>query len=257
MLNVSQALGESYDIAVFNLAEQYSTALKTKAKKRIFWVLAPEAMYKKPDIPIQALQHDFFFVANSRFTSDYIKRHRSVDYEIPITPGGINPEHFRFDPKSPKTHHVLYYGSKRPWKGTSVIEAALSCTGLKILKMEGRNTPQKDLWRLYNRCNIYVAACQVEGFSMPELEAMYCGCNVICTNSGGNVDFVNSKNAVIVDRTPTAINKAVHMLLNNRSLARRLRVEGRRTAAHKKYNWDNITRKFEIIMKKLLVGQPI
>ena len=254
---ISKIQGAKFDVVVFNLAEQYKVALGVKAKHRVFWVLAPEAMYKDPGIPIQALQQNFFFIANSKFTSNYIRQHRKLDYGIPITPGGVNPEHFRYDPDCPKTHHILYYGSKRPWKGTRIIETALSTTGLKILRMEGRNTPQKDLWKLYNGANCFVSACQCEGFSMPELEAMYCGCPVICTNSGGNMDYVNYSNAILVDRNVTAINKAVHRLLANKTLARNLRVEGRKTAMNKKYNWDNITKKFELILKKLLAGQRV
>ncbi len=45
-----------YDIALFNLAEQYVWMKHAKAKLKVFWVLAAEAAYKNPAAPIAALK---------------------------------------------------------------------------------------------------------------------------------------------------------------------------------------------------------
>lgn len=63
-----ESIGEfRFDACVFNLAAQYPLALKAKATKRIFWVLAPEAEYKKPKVPVAALRQEFQFLANSTY----------------------------------------------------------------------------------------------------------------------------------------------------------------------------------------------
>jgi glycosyltransferase involved in cell wall biosynthesis len=51
----------------------------------------------------------------------------------------------------------------------------------------------------YNRCHIFVFASRSEGFGLPPLEAMACGCAVVTTDCGGVRDYVQpGTNAVMV-----------------------------------------------------------
>jgi glycosyltransferase involved in cell wall biosynthesis len=254
---ISRLKSDKYDVVLFNLAEQYLLAKEANAKKKIFWVLAPEAMYKDATVPVRALQCDFFFMANSQFTVDYIKKYKTkpIRYEIPIIPGGINPDHFKHIPTIAKQYHVLYYGSARPWKGSRIIEGAIGVKRgkLKSLKMEGLNTPQTQLYHLYNSANIYVSAGQVEGFNFPILEAMACGCPVVCTDDGGNRDFVRpNENALVVQRDAIHISDGIHALLNDKELQTKFRNEGLKTAAEARFNWEDVTDKFEKVVNELL-----
>jgi glycosyltransferase involved in cell wall biosynthesis len=232
----------SADVCLFNLAEQFSSALGSNSKLKIFWVLAAEALYKPPEIPIKALTMDLHFMANSEFVSKYIKQYRrkQLPYVVPIISGGINPEHFKFVPEHPKDYHVLYYGSARPWKGTKIIQQAV--TGRwKVLKMEGLNTPQDQMYTLYNRSNVFVSAALCEGFNFPVLEAMACGCPVVCTDDGGNRDFVrNNENAIVVKRDAVNIRTGLTRLLNDKQLYLKLRTNGLHTAAESRFQWENI-----------------
>jgi hypothetical protein len=250
---------EPLDVVIFNLAEQYKHALVSKAKKKAFWVLAPEALYKIPDIPLKALQQPFYFIANSEFTVDYIKQRRpDLKQEIPIIPGGINPQHFRYLPEIQKIYDVMYYGSARPWKGATIVENAIRSTGgnLKVMKMEGLNTPQTRMYLLYNQASCYVSAGQIEGFGFPILEAMACGCPVICTDDGGSRDFVkDGHNALVVLRSSTGISNGIKRMLGNTELRRKLRNNGLATVAGDKYNWDVVTHKFEDVLAKLVNEQ--
>ena len=246
---------DSLDIVIFNLAEQYKEANRAVAKKKVFWVLAPEALYKTPDVPIKALKQDFYLVANSSFTVQYIKTHgpKKLGYKVPVIPGGINPAHFRYDKCQPTHFHAMYYGSKRPWKGAGIIETALRQLPIKTLKMEGLNTPQDKLYTLYNSANCYISAGQVEGFNFPILEAMACGCPVICTDDGGSRDFVkDGVNALVVRRASQDIKNAVSKLLADKALQARLRSAGLKTARNPKYDWDVVTKLFETTLKELL-----
>jgi hypothetical protein len=242
-----------FDTVIFNLAEQYKWALRANATSKVFWVLAAEAMYKEPTLPVRALMQDFFFIANSKFTAGYVTDHRQVPYPIPIIPGGINPKHFRNDPEIHKYHHILYYGSARPWKGTQIIENMLKTVKLRALKMEGLNTPQEGMYRLYNQCDMFISAAQCEGFNFPILEAMSCGCPVICTDDGGSRDFVvPGVNAIVVNRNSNDIRKAVITLHKNKSLRRQLRVAGLQTASDPRYKWENVTIQLENALQNFL-----
>lgn len=246
---ISELKNHKFDFSIFNLAEQYQTALSSNARLKIFFVLAPEAMYKRPDIPIAALRQNFMFMCNSTFTSNYIRKYIKVNYDIPIIPGGINPEHFKYDHSIPKEYHILYSGSKRPWKGTNYIETAFNGSKLKLLKMEGLNTPQQDMYKLYNKSTLFVSACLHEGFSFPELEAMACGCPVLCTDSGGNRDFIKSgKNAVVCSRDVTDLARKAAIILSDKNYRRALVIEGLKTANDPKYNWENIVTNFENVL---------
>jgi len=244
----------TYDVAVFNLAEQYEWMLKVKAKLRVFWVLAPEAMYKHPIVPQAALCKDFFLIANSKFTVDYIRNIVHYQKDIPIIPGGINPEHFKYVPGIAKEYNVLYYGSARPWKGASLIEnSLLGIKGVSVKKMEGLNTPQPQMYELYNKADIYVSANQCEGFSFGQLEAMACGCAVLTTDDGGSRDYIKrGENAMVVDRQVNRIREGIEMLLHTPELRKSLVKAGLKTASEERFDWDKNTLKLESILKNEL-----
>jgi glycosyltransferase involved in cell wall biosynthesis len=51
----------------------------------------------------------------------------------------------------------------------------------------------------YNRCDLFVFASRSEGFGLPPLEAMACGCAVVTTDCGGVRDYVEpGRNAWMV-----------------------------------------------------------
>lgn len=242
---LSKILDYHFDVAVFNLAEQFPICKATLAQKKIFWVLAPEAMYKRPDTPVQALNQGFYLMANSNFTKNYISKYIRTHYDVPIIPGGINPEHFKYDKNIRKVFHVLYYGSKRPWKGGNIIKQAFNHHPLKVQKMEGLGTKQEDMYKLYNSSIVYTSACQAEGFSMPPLEAMACGTVVVCTNEGGNLDYIkNGYNCILVNRDPISIFKGTMKVLQDHNLRETLRQNGLATAKQSKFDWDKITKLF-------------
>lgn len=242
-----------FDIVLFNLAENYTWALQAKAKKRVFWVLAPEAAYKDQKIPVEALQQNFYFLANSAATVAYIRRYRKITYNIPIIPGGINTAHFHYDPSIPKKYSILYYGSKRPWKGTSLIEAAIANMHLSVLKMEGLGTPQEDMYKLYNSSEMTVVANFKEGFSFVELESMACGTPVVCTDCGGNNEYVrNGVNALVVHRSIEGLRYGISKMLGDKALRKALRNEGLKTALDPRYTWDNVTKLLESNLRSLL-----
>lgn len=84
----------------------------------------------------------------------------------------------------------------------------------------------------YNRCDIFVLPSLVEGFPLPPLEAMACGCVVVATACGGVADYAqDGVNCLIVPPgDPHALAKAVWMLSQDLPLRARLIGEGIGTA---------------------------
>jgi glycosyltransferase involved in cell wall biosynthesis len=245
-----------YDVAIFNLAEQYVYMKHVRAKLKVFWVLAAEAIYKNPVAPLAALKYNFCLMANSKFTVEYIRKHIVYPKEIPIFPGGINPQHFHYDPTTPKKYTVLYYGSARPWKGASFVESAMRkfpVGKVPYLRMEGLNTPQEKMYTLYNSAHIYASANLVEGFSFGQLEAMACGCAVVTTDDGGSRDYIKSGyNAIVTMRDPNSIYEAVLYLMGNDKVRKKMIAAGLQTAAESRFKWGNQTSALENFLKSQL-----
>ena len=80
----------------------------------------------------------------------------------------------------------------------------------KILedKLKGRNNPPEieiltsfvpDIGSLYTACDVVLCTSAVEGFGLPNLEALACGCPGIAPRYGGQLDFLNDDNAMLID----------------------------------------------------------
>lgn len=109
----------------------------------------------------------------------------------------------------------------------------------------------EEIVKLYNLATIFVQTSEHEGFCLPVLEAMACGCPVITTNAEGNMDFcVDKKNCLIVNKTdPGKLSEKILLLLKNQSLQEKLRKEGLKTSRN--YNWDIKIKELETYYKKI------
>src|SRR6266436_4701088 len=73
--------------------------------------------------------------------------------------------------------------------------------------------PTADLPKLYRGAHVFLMGSKYEGFGLPLLEAMSCGCAVVCSN-GGSLAEVAGAGAVLVDPDNAAImGQAVARLL--------------------------------------------
>jgi len=75
-------------------------------------------------------------------------------------------------------------------------------------KMKGRANPPEieivtsfvdDIGSLYTACDAVVSMSSCEGFALPLLEALACGNVVIAPRHGGQLDFLNDKNSILVN----------------------------------------------------------
>lgn len=133
----------------------------------------------------------------------------------------------------PRVVSMLY--SPHTWKGAAEgitalglakaafpdLEAILFGTGARPNSLPGwisyvQDPPRRQLREsIYNASSIYLCPSWSEGWGLPALEAMACGCAVVTADNGGTRDFVlNGENgAVVPPRSGQALGEALIALL--------------------------------------------
>lgn len=167
--------------------------------------------------------------------------------------GGIRPQQFRPDSAKRRTSpvRVLVNGRRsRPRKGTDLVLRALRGLWDRGLEFEtvlfdaldpatNRQDPrdgallpphtrfvlsptQAELVELYQSSHIFVAAEKRAGWCNTALEALACGCALVCTRSG-TTDFArDAENALVTFRHPWFLRRAIRKLLEDAPLRDRL-----------------------------------
>jgi glycosyltransferase involved in cell wall biosynthesis len=180
-----------------------------------------------------------------------------VGVEADLIPVGFDPLVFRTEPgvqREPRT--VLALGrsffqknfamTERAWNRFDDDRPKLLLFGtepdlVEHPAVEYVERPTDDEVRtLYNRATCFVQTSRHEGFSLPILEAMACGCPVIATDSHGNRDFCeDGVNCIMVPQDDdAALAEAIRRLLGDVALQDRLREAGLRTAAE--FAWPGV-----------------
>lgn len=106
--------------------------------------------------------------------------------------------------------------------------------GMEIVKPECDN----DIAHIYQKSDIFISTSWYEGFGLPPLEAMACGCAVITSKSGGVNEFAKENvNCLMFEpKNETELTEKLVILLNDENLRKTIAEEGAKTA--KNFNWN-------------------
>jgi len=109
--------------------------------------------------------------------------------------------------------------------------------------------PNEDLAPLYSGARCFVYPSLYEGFGLPILEAMACGCPVITSNISSMPEVAGEAAILINPRKSTEIIKAIDKIINSKKLAEKLSKKGIKQA--KKFSWGKTAREVLDIMYRV------
>jgi glycosyltransferase involved in cell wall biosynthesis len=144
--------------------------------------------------------------------------------------------------------YELLVAGKKGWMFREIFEtqAKLGLDGkVKFLDY----VPERDLVYLYNLATLFVYPSLYEGFGIPPLEAMKCGCPVVTSNISSLPEVVGDAAIKIDPNDNEALADAMISILRNDALRKDLIKKGFKQS--KKYSWKLSARKFLDIIKSL------
>lgn len=235
--------------------------------------LSPRARFTLTALVPLSVRRAARVIAVSRFTrDDLVRRYGIADEKIAVIHEAAGPAFRRLDdapscrlPDGVTEPFVLAVGNLEPRKNLAhLIEAfaevarqpGVTATLVLVGKAKGESASlaklveenglrervvfagfveEEQLVLLYNRAALFVYPSLYEGFGLPPLEAMACGCPVIASNVTAMPEVLGDA-ALLVDPTSDrAIAEAMRRVLRGDELARELRVKGLRQVA--RYSW--------------------
>ncbi len=110
-----------------------------------------------------------------------------------------------------------------------------------------------ELRHIYNSCDIFLFPSQSEGFGLPPMEAMACGCAVVTTNVGAVPDYaIPGKTALVsAPGDPEALAQNVIQLIENKEKRKQIAENGYNYV--KQFTWDKSTDELEKIFKRYII----
>lgn len=129
---------------------------------------------------------------------------------------------------------------------------------LKELKLEkeviftGFISPN-DLPRMYNAADLFVFPSFYEGFGLPPLEAMACGCPVITSNTSSLPEVVGDAGIMVDPYDIDGLAKAMHEVLSNNKFRNNMIKKGLERA--KMFSWERCARETLCVYEKVYNGR--
>ena len=140
--------------------------------------------------------------------------------------------------KSGFTHTLVIVG-KKGWKYRKIFDLMdkLKLSG-KVIFLE--NLSVQRLCELYNMADLFVYPSYYEGFGLPPLEAMTCGCPVITSNISSLPEVVGQAGITVNPENIEGLANQVKNVLSNEDLRSEMRAKGISRA--RIFSWDTCVR---------------
>lgn len=166
---------------------------------------------------------------------------------------------------------VLYVGNLRPHKNVeSLVEAMKSIDNIRLVINGKANESLKqiidkytlkeriqfigyideeDLPVIYNLATVFVFPSLYEGFGLPPLEAMACGCPVVTSNVSSLPEVVGSLAITVDPKDKEKIANSIQLLLSNKVMRENMSIEASQYS--KRFTWGKTVQETINVYKKI------
>jgi len=100
--------------------------------------------------------------------------------------------------------------------------------------------PTEDLPAMYHAASLLVYPSLFEGFGIPLVEAMSCGCPIVCSNTTSLPELVGDAAVLVNPYDVEGLANAIWRVLNDRDLRADLVAKGLARARH--FSWEKAAR---------------
>ena len=168
--------------------------------------------------------------------------------------------------------YILHIGHSKPCKNVELILKTLNklsrCKLIKVgifdkkhkkliktLKLKNKiihfqNISQEKLVEIYNIADALVFPSFLEGFGFPVVEAMACGCPVICSNTSSLPEVGRNAPYYINPYSEKEMRKGIKKVLKNARLRKKMIQKGLKQS--KKFNWEKTAKQVAEIYNKII-----
>lgn len=235
---------DRHEILVYNYPPQFKVFQTVPARLKVYYILHAHHLYYNKELIFRTYrQPGVLKIANSRWVASKVRYY--LGESLPVVYGGINREIFHPVPGRKKEVDVMFYGSKRPWKGTETILEACKIGKFNFDYYEGKNLKQGQMADFISKGRVFVSGSWFEGWNNCTLEAMACGVPVVTTDCGGCNEFaLDGITALVVPpKKPAVMAEKIKLLLTNDGLRRKIAAQGYKKSLE--FNWDDCVRRWE------------
>lgn len=179
------------------------------------------------------------FMPQTEAVIDSVKSKYNIDAPYLIAVGTIEPRKnlsllirvFRKLQRKGIKHKLVIVG-RSGWYFDEIIGQIKELQGSIIFT---EYVPEKDLPALYSGAELMVFPSLYEGFGLPPLEAMQCGCPLVCSNSSSLPEICGEAALLFDPHNETELEQALLKVISSRKLRNKMSAKGILQAA--RFSW--------------------
>ena len=229
----------------------------------------PKVQYLHGSTPLspeqvdRALSLPFPKIVVASYLKELVESRGSGEDVVAVIHNGIDPYDYFCSAAESQRDGVGTIYSSHPVKDPSTIVGVLDRlarvrpeASIRVFSTDRRpkQIHARSYWRfptlarareIYSRSLVWIVASRSEGFAVPVLEAMACGCVVVATDCGGPRDIIeDGVNGFLVPVGDVdAIVGRVQMLLENADMRKQMQVRAQETI--RRFTWDKCVDELE------------
>ena len=154
--------------------------------------------------------------------------------------------------KTMKITHKLIIIGKKGWKYNDIFKTIEILNLQKDVILTGY-VPKEDLFKFYNLADVFVYPSLYEGFGLPPLEAMACGCPVITSNTSSLPEVVGDAGMMVNPYDVEGLAKAIFEVITDESLRKELSKKSLERA--KLFSWRKTAEKTWKVYEEVYYGK--